>query len=677
MRARTYLAIREGFLKILGIDLGTSNTYLYLGSPDANGHGLPKPLTAPPESDSRGSFATAVLYENDAPIAIGNVAEAEYNVHGDQGGVRYLATQFKPEIAKLDSPAQKWMRDFLAGLKKRLPRDLFSGDLKIFVGVPSLAREDFSLNLARCFTEAGWPRPESVRESDAAVVSCLQAGTLSIEDMERKCLILDFGGGTCDYTAIEGLDALQNGGDILYGGRLFDDLVFQRFLKEDAFAKAISASPVAWYVHWVECRKQKEDFSEFINRKAAAENDIENISFPMRLGWISAAGKREEAYVEYDFATFLRDAENYQATSELLATLAQYKGRGGISAEGLDLLEGKQVGLISWLKKVLETVDKKNQVRKIVLTGGSSRWHFTRELCARLFPQADCLESERGYEDIAFGLALFPVLLESREKARKLLERNLPAFTSQAINRANDLIAAQTADMADLCAAHIVDRDILPCLENAANLTVGSLEEKIRASMLADADLMEIVHRKSAVLNQRIQEELEREFRLWLRENGVPLTPVFKFPGKAISNDFLVRASSCLSNLDIVKLTRLAITAILPLVVGGAAAHFLAPVGEPVSIGVGIGLAGAAAWLFSKTAPQMLEKSKIPAFLLNEKNRGKIVEKIHAYIRKELENDFTAAQSGIAADVEKRLTAALEGMVNSLNVLNQIRANPN
>lgn len=663
-------------MKILGIDLGTSNTYLYLGGPDANGRELPAPIIAPPESDSHGSFSTAVLYENDKPIAIGNVAEAEFNVHGDKGGSRFLATQFKPEIAKLASPAQKWMRDFLALLKSRLPRELFSGELKIFVGVPSLAREDFSLNLARCFTEAGWPRPESVRESDAAVVSCLQAGTLSIEDMERKCLILDFGGGTCDYTAIEGLDALQNGGDILYGGRLFDDLVFQKFLKVGAFEKEVKASPVAWYVHWVECRKQKEDFSDFINRKAGDEN-FENLSFPMRLGWISAEGRREETYTEYDFASFLQDAENYQATPELLAALAQYRERGGISQEGRDLLEGRQVGLISWLKNILESVDKKTQVRKIVLTGGSSRWHFTRELCARVFPQADCLESERGYEDIAFGLALFPVLLESREKARHLLERNLPGFTIKAVNRANEIIDAQTADMTALCATHIVERDIVPCLESAANLTVGTLEEKIRETMMADADLMEIVHRKSAVLNQKIQEELERDFRLWLRENGVPLTPVFKFPGKAISNDFLVRASACLSNLDIVKLTRLAITAILPLVVGGAAAHFLAPVGEPISIGVGIGLAGTAAWLLSKTAPQILENSKIPAFLLNEKNRKKIVGKIQDYIRKELEKDFAAAQSGIAADVEKRLTAALDGMVNSLNILNQIHTNPN
>lgn len=662
-------------MKILGIDLGTSNTYLYLGGVGENGRGLPEPLVAPPESDARGSFSTCVLYENDVPIAIGNVAEAEFNVHGDKGGSRFLATQFKPEIAKIDSPAQKWMRDFLEVLKKRLPRELFSGELKIFVGVPSLAREDFSLNLARCFMEAGWPRPESVRESDAAVVSCLQAGTLSIEDMERKCLILDFGGGTCDYTAIEGLDALQNGGDILYGGRLFDDLVFQKFLKDGGLAREISASPVAWYAHWVECRKQKEDFSDFINRKAESGENFESIPYSMRLGWISADGKRHEAYSQYDFASFLRDAENYQATADLLATLVQYRDRGGISQEGRDLLQGRQVGLISWFKKILESVDKKSQVRKIVLTGGSSRWHFTRELCGRLFPEADCLESERGYEDIAFGLALFPVLLESREKAKRLLERNLPEFTLKAINRANDIIAAQTADMADLCAAHIVNRDILPQMENAANLTVGALEEKIRESMLADADLMEIVHRKSGILNQKIQEELERDFRLWLRENGVPLTPVFRFPGKAISNDFLVRASSCLSNLDMIKLTRLAITAILPLVVGGAAAHFLAPIGEPVSIGVGIGLAGAGAWLLSRAAPQMLEKSKIPAFLLNEKNRGKIVVKIHNYIRGELEKDFAAAQSGIAADVEKRLTAALDGMVNSLNILNQIRTN--
>lgn len=664
-------------MNILGMDLGTSNTYLYscfFDDKAKNTGGMPAPLILKSLSDANGSIATVVLYEHDSPLAIGNVAESEFNAHPSLQGERFLASQFKPEIARKDSAAQRWMKDFLTLLRQAMPETLFAGQLKIFVGIPSLAREDFSLNLGDCFVAAGWPMPEFVRESDAAVVSCLQAGALHIRDMERKCLILDFGGGTCDYTAIEGLDVLQNGGDALYGGRLFDDLIYQIFLDSDReFCAGIKASPAAWFAHWVECRKQKEEFSDFVASELQKGDAGQTQSFTMRIGWVDGDGSAREAYATLDRHSFMRQAENYTPTPELSRMLSQYENMGGLGQNARDLLDARQVSLITWLRQLLEKVEKRNAVRKIILTGGSARWFFVRELCARLFQNAECVPSRRGFEDIAFGLALFPILLASREHVSRLLEKKLPQFTREAVRIARELIDRQTAEMTSLCSQRIVERDILPALEDAKGLTFGELARNFRDNIINDHMLMEIVRQKSLALNERIREELGAAFRCWLKENGVLLAPEVEFPGKAVSDDFFVRASESLKKMDLAALTRMALLAIIPIAAGGMAAHALAPLGEPISIAAGTGIFGAAAWVTAKSAPEFLEKRKVPSFLLKGYFREKIVEKNRKVIEAEMKSQFASAQEDISRDVEKMLSDSLKDMVGGLSILNQIQ----
>ena len=182
-------------MKIIGIDLGTTNTYLYGVE---KGDAAPAPVTLPRISDENGCIATVVLYQDDKPCLIGNIAESEYHTNRARLASRTLRSQFKPEIAHGGSEAMRWMTDFLHELRAALPDGVLEPDTRVYVGTPSRTREDFGLNLAQCFVRAGWPRPTFVRESDAAMISCLQSGAIDIDDIENEVLILDFGGGTCD-----------------------------------------------------------------------------------------------------------------------------------------------------------------------------------------------------------------------------------------------------------------------------------------------------------------------------------------------------------------------------------------------------------------------------------------------------------------------------------------------
>lgn len=654
-------------MKFLGIDLGTANTYVYSLE---NGF-MPHPVIVPGLSDQTGSIATVVLYEHGNPVLAGNVAEAEFYTQPSLKDGRHLASQFKPEIGIHDPEAISATTDFLQILAANMPGDAIAPDTVVTVGTPALAREDFRVSLSQCFENAGWNRPRFTRESDAALVSCLQAGALHVDDLGHKCLILDFGGGTCDYTSVESLDVLQNGGDILYGGRLFDDLFYQAFCRDNPrFASEGAESPFAWHAHWLECRAQKEKFSNFMSEHPDGATSL-------RIVWHDRNGKSQDAFIHnYGRDRFLEDAENYTASPELAAMLSPYERRGSLSAEARDLLSGRQVGLISWLRSIFESVANRREVAKIILTGGSSRWFFVSELSRQIFSTGRIAPSMRGYEDIAFGLALFPVLVSSQERASALLHEKLSGFTATAVKKAGELVEKYARKVADLCSERIVNRDIMPALEAAQKqaMTAMQLEERFASNIKNDSELLRIAQDSSEALRNEIQDQLNFAFRNWLRDNGVPLAPRFDFPVGQIGKDFFEGISIKISRLDSLNIMAFTLQKILPVLAATATAGAIAHSGEPVSTVLGGSAAFGATWLMARVAPAFLENRKLPAFILNERNRKKIAEKNRDHIKTALLESFSELNTRLAFDIERRLKSSLEAMLASLTALNQVRA---
>lgn len=653
-------------MKYLGIDLGTANTWIYSFS----GCGLPRPVALDGLSDSAGGMATAVLYEDGKAILAGNIAEAEYYSQPSLQEGRRLASQFKPELALADPEAMRACADFLRLCAEAMPQGLPLAGAVVTVGMPALAREDFRINMRQCFASAGWPEPVFARESDAALVSCLQSGAIHAEDIASKCLILDFGGGTCDYTSVESLEVLQNGGDILYGGRLFDDLLYQAFCRANPdFAWESPDSPYAWHAHWLECRAQKEIFSDFM-AGGGQKTDL-------RIVWYDAKGHRREAFLhDYGRDEFMAAAENYCGSPQLLELLAPYANRGGLSAYARDLLSGRQIGLVSWLKSIMEGVERRREVSCVILTGGSSRWFFVRELAAQFFPSARRVPSHRDYEDIAFGLAMYPMLAESQAKAEKLLREKLADFTQAAAGLANGLVEKHARGIARMCAGRIVERDVMPALEAAQKetMTVADLEAAFSANIKADAFLREIVDKSGEKLAAEIQAGLNVAFRRWLNENGVPLAPGLEFPARLIGEDFLKGISVKISRLDSLNLMNFTLQNILPMLAGATTAGVIAHTGEPVSTVLGGGAAFGLTWIMARAAPKMLARRKLPSFILTPRNRKKIADKNREYIEKALLDSFAGLRQQLAVDIERRVRDALAAMLGSLSALNQVRA---
>ena len=673
-------------MKILGMDMGTSNTYIY-GS-DGVSH-APEPLILPRISDHAGGIATVVLYEDGKPLLVGNIAESEYHTNRALQGRRELRCQFKPEIAHGQSEAIRWMTDFLRGLRAALPEGTLEADSMVYVGMPSRTREDFSLNLARCFLDAGWPRPSFVRESDAALISCLQTGALDIEDVESKALILDFGGGTCDFTTLERMEVLQSSGDALFGGRLFDDLFFQVFCTHDAdFAREAPASDSEYFIHWIVCKGEKERFSEAQGRLARTTH-ADGESSPatnkarqdeqavvLRAAWRDRAGQARESYVHgYSREAFIRDAENYTATPAMLEMLAPYLGQGGLSPEARDLLEGRRIGLLSWFRGILHAAGDSRDIHKVILTGGSSRWFFVSQMASEIFPAATCTVSRRTYEDIACGLALYPLLSASHTRVRALLEEKVEGFADEACALVRSLFSRQADQIVHLCTERIVERDIMPVLEDAqkSSKTVQELEKAFSENIRGDTGLLAVIAEKTEALRAELEFELQQRFRVWLKENGVFLAPRFAFSARSLTQDFLDVVSVKVTRLAFLNIMDFMATAVLPGIaayaVGGAIAH----TGEPVSAVLGGGMAFAGVWGLGKVAKGFLWKRRLPSFLLTEKNRRKIVEKNTAYIEKALGKALDEVLADMTDETSRKTRQALHSMLARLTVLNQVR----
>lgn len=655
-------------MKIIGIDLGTTNTYLYVARDKA---AQPRPVVIPRVSEADGCIETAVLYEDGAPSLIGSLAESEYYSSGASQVRRSLKSQFKPEIGQDNPQAARWMTDFLKTLRQSLPQGILEPDSRIYAGIPSRTREDFGLSLAQCFAEGGWPRPALIRESDAAMISCLQSGAIELDDLENKLLIMDFGGGTCDFTLAENTDVLRSGGDRLFGGRLFDDLLFQAFCRSNSWLEGeLAADNCAYYVHWILCKAEKERFSEALKRDPDG-------SISLHVSWYDAQGRQKHAYVhDYGREQFVRDAENYAASDFLLAMLKQYADRGDLSPRARDMLEGRRIGLISWFKDILYDIDGHKSVAKVILTGGSSRWFFAREAVREVMGIENIVVSGRAYEDIAYGLALYPTLLDVHLKIKNLLAEQSEDFSQEAGDVAQNIFEKHTKLAARACAERIAARDIMAVLEAAqqSKKTVEEIEKQIAEKIRNDTGLLAIIKERTEAASAEIERELRQRFSRWLRENGVFLAPRLDFSARTLSQSFFDAVRVKVSRLTLLNTMDMVATAVLPGVAAYAVGEkMLLTTGEPVSAVLGGAAAFAGIWALGKFGKNFLRQRKLSGFLLNEKNRQKIIAKNKEYIEEALNSAFLEIRGELMEDARSKIRYALKALLQKLTVLNHIR----
>ncbi len=517
-------------MRITAMDLGTSNTCI------ANSEQGQVSIVRPEgwhNAALGGTVPTLILYKNSEPFLIGAAAEYEFGeAKADEKKNYSLYSQFKPDIAVRDD-AKMRMIDFLRLLRSRVnPYE------RILVGIPSQAENHYQQTLRACLKETGWDSAQFLREPVGAVLHYIAKGVLPPSLAARGVLTVDFGGGTCDLAYLRRADVVGRHGDMLYGGRLFDDLFYQILLEYNPELEGrLVKENNDYYVHWVACRRAKEEFSAAMN-----EDRAKSVTVRVRWSYFDGGSVQEcAAYIEdFTWEKFLDRAGSYVASPEFLSTLMEHGQRTGLSNRGIGLLEGKRVDLVSWFEDILrETLNATRQENNspladmplVLLTGGSSAWPFVQDIVLQtLGARTKLLLGDEPYADIAKGLAQYTMLAEHLREGRAALQEELPSFMEERIRRkaihktleqGSEELLSEIGDFL----RHVI---LLPEFRRYRNEggAVVKLMEGIALSMLKEEK--RIRHLLDDAMNRmgrKIVDACRTELKNWFREKGIPIVP--------------------------------------------------------------------------------------------------------------------------------------------------------
>lgn len=440
---------------VLAVDFGTSNTYITKCLGDQS---VPVGIDF---GDGRDGLATAILYIDGKEPIIGDKALEEFGDATEVERQSYtIRTQFKPDLAQSDK-AQKYSRDFLASLIKSATQQhitLQPLSSQVIFGVPSDATVHYREKIKAICAEAGFGAIQVIDEPKGAIFYHLKRGDITPLEAMQGALVVDFGGGTCDFALVVKGEVIHSWGDMHLGGRLIDDVFYQWLIEQNNHAVAsMNEENAEFYVLWSLCRQVKEKFSQLMVLDRGA---IFRKSF-------GEFGRIENATWE----NFLKRLSLYRPSDTFTHYLREVNP--GVMDNFHD---GCRVDLVDWFRQSLrkglqhENV-RHNKVACVALTGGSSLWPFVSEIVqeemALIGMNPRFVRSDRPYATISEGLSIIPSLQRHFTAVQSTLREETPAFIREKVNP-------------------IVDRRIEEAIECIANSVTCSLFDNRIKPILVD-----------------------------------------------------------------------------------------------------------------------------------------------------------------------------------------------
>jgi len=410
-------------MNVISIDLGTSHTYISKGSTESLN------TQAVLFDGNSSGMETTLLYCNkpNSPL----ISRLATNEFGDstyeerqQGNYKFVS-HFKPDIVG-SKDAQRYTVDFLRTIlrdaeKAKIP--LFPQSALVIIGVPSEASTEYKETLKRLAYEAGYGKVQLIDEPKGALFHELEQKNLSFEMIMDGLLVIDFGGGTCDFTYLRQGKIEGSWGEMDLGGRLFDDLFYQWFCEKRPDAKArIEADQSDFYVRTYDCREMKEKFSDtMINAKTV----LKAASFKTKVGEYGQIK-------DLTWDEFLQRSRCYTPSESFL----RFQREAGIAIP--EKLRNGPIDLIDWFEKSLINGLKNNNIKHedihaISLAGGSSKWLFVENICIEKFKASAISQSLNPFAAISEGLAVYPALKREFEVKIQRIQDGYKHFISGTI----------------------------------------------------------------------------------------------------------------------------------------------------------------------------------------------------------------------------------------------------
>ena len=650
---------------VLSVDFGTTKTY-FSKCPAED----PSPVSVD-FGDGRDGLLTAILYRDGKDPLIGQTALDEFGeaTTGERAGLR-LVTNFKPEIA-LSGEARTAATDYLAAVLAEAGRQRLDVDpsvRQVLFGVPSEADDGYRAALKRVAEAAGYGTPELVDEPKGALLYHLKQREISVDQALGGVLVVDFGGGTCDFALLEGGRVTHSWGDMLLGGRLFDDLFHQWLLDQNpGLEEDLKARGASYFVGTYLCREAKEFFS----RSQARD----------RTTAVSKVFPRYGRFTDLTWEEFVERGTHYSPSR----LIRQALGAGA----GNTLSDGER-DLFLWFRKSLtEGLRSKGianeRITIVILSGGSSLWPFVPDILKEELPHLEdqaILRSDRPYAVISMGISVLPALKRKFARVRDALREELPVFIDEEIRPLLESRCALVEDrIVAWSRATIFQQGVGPVLERfrAKGGSLSSLRKELKKQVtLREADLRKTIGDALPLLLSGLRGEARELLAEWFSAHGIALPkrdfPLSADPAQRSDTILSTRAIGVEGMFDALQ-TVLGglLTAVTAVLSGGAGTALIAsgPVGFVLGGVLGASIAYLLARYGKEKARTFVEDLNLPpavaGLLIDEGRIAALQEELSTNLRAHLEERLAPTRSQLEGHIQNLV-------LDEMNALNEINS---
>jgi len=652
---------------VIGIDFGTSNSYFcryFIG--DCANH---KIRAIDFGNEQIGSISSNILYTKDEKILVGEQAIQEWgDATTKEKATWKFHTHFKPDIVK-NVEAKKCAIDYLKTIKINLQSrkiNFFPDQQTVIMGIPSNADNAYLSALKDIAKESGYGMPEFLPEPVGALLYHLWNQDISPKETTNGILVVDFGGGTCDFSFLQHLKVRHSWGDMSFGGRLFDDLFYQWFLDQNPEAEKILNERDKYFIHWFECRRIKEDFSNRIQNS-------KNVIIPIKNVWNNYTLK------DLSWKEFQERANNYIPHKSFQNYIEE------TNQNQHKLKDNSKLDLINWFNEALMNGIEKYNIRvsdidKVILTGGSTQWLFVQESINDLLhlDPNQVLGSDNPKAAIAEGLVVYPQLKQNLNVSKKMLSEGLDDFLQGVKDEIEENIIDQVRKISQKIANMIFDNKISQRLINFKENggTIKSLEENIEGDIkLLEPEIINITATDFILLKEGLPEQINKKTIKWFKDNGI------KIIGKTINfKTDNVRPSEIKSTDDfyksIFKYIELFLTSLSGVIVasiaGGAGIALIAegPVGWIIGLVIGLIVMLLPMKKMREKVKSINFKPTITNRLITKEKVLKIAEKGKRKVEEKLIDEINNSLYEPLEDLIGDLELFLKEEINNLDVIN-------
>ena len=508
--------------RVIAIDFGTCNTYL---SQSVNG-GPAEEFNIAVGGDSAHGMKSVITYRTKGEYA-GNHEFGQEAIDAfstppkkiEANGLEF-ASNFKPDI-EVSEKARQDSICFLSNLLEEANKQALHIDpaeTDVFFGVPSEASEGYRVCLRDIAKKAGWGDVRLLDEPFGALCYYQDETSKDVvnEMLKDSVLVVDFGGGTCDFVILENGDIKYSWGDMLLGGRLFDDLFYQWVIdfSQDTADPVTEEQLIGCYrdILWrcQKCRELKEKFSNAM---------VKDKSCP----YVQYFADRYE--LELPWEEFVRRAQNYHPSKSFMkmTKLPADMSKTMFNPEGT-------TDILNWFEKELrrgieissipiESIDK------VLLAGGSSSWPFVREVCENIFGKEKMIRCANPFAAISMGLVKY---CKFKEKAMDKIQELEQEAKEQKAKFVQKLMDAPLPDNVNekltQIAADIFEKYAKPELDNFAENggMLNDLENSL--SSVFNKNIAEINRSLAPVFNNvggEFKYSLINSIKSWFSTKGI------------------------------------------------------------------------------------------------------------------------------------------------------------